>query len=224
MLKYPNLKFRLNKPLDKKMAFEFLNYRKGGLDFGSSIIRFHPGLSLARRIKNVDEKKKLINQYTEQFYFKNAGKLLEAKRELESIWQKNAGIFYKKIDKIFNKFQWPKSKYICYISIFPCGPRFLKDKTFQSFYKLSNQSLEQIQHEMLHFIFYAYLEKKFPEQFQENNQEKIWMLSEFFNVIILKQNPYPSHKKILPFYKKIWSSSKNIDGFLEESFASLTKG
>jgi len=216
MSKYPELKFKLNKPLDKKMAFEFLNYQKDGLDFGSNIIKFHPQLKSVKKIKSLGKKQKLINQYIDRFYSKNKKELVSAKKKLEILWKKNANNFYKKVDKIFNKPQWLKGKYICYISILPCGPRFLENKTFQSFYKLNGRGLERIQHEMLHFIFYDYIKKNFSKKFIKDNQEKIWVLSEIFNAIILEHAPYPAHKKLTPYYQKIWRLSKNIDDFFKK--------
>jgi len=199
------------------MAFEFLNYTKGGLNFGSSIIRFHPKLEKVQKLKSLNRKRRLLNQYIDQFYSKNRKELLLAKRNLQELWLRNDNDFFKIVDKIFSKAGWPKGKYICYISIFPSGPRFLESKTFQSFYKIGDQNLKQMQHEMLHFIFYDYLEKKLTKEFIKNNQEKVWILSEVFNIIVLKQKPYPAHEKLIPFYQTLWNSSKNIDEFLKKS-------
>lgn len=41
---YPNLKFQLNKILDKKICKDFLYLTAGGLDFGKEILKVHPKL------------------------------------------------------------------------------------------------------------------------------------------------------------------------------------
>jgi hypothetical protein len=64
------IKFRLNKELDKKMCFKFLGVQDSGVDFSTGIIPVHPELKAIQKIKNNKEKKKKISEYFDWFYNK----------------------------------------------------------------------------------------------------------------------------------------------------------
>jgi hypothetical protein len=62
-MKNIQIKFRLNKELDKKMCLDFFDVKEGGIDFGQTIIETHPKLKLVKEIINNEEKKKQISEY-----------------------------------------------------------------------------------------------------------------------------------------------------------------
>ncbi len=64
----PQIKFKLNKGLDKKVANSFLFLKGGGIDFGKGIIKDHPKLGSLRNIKQREKRKKLISDYIDNFY------------------------------------------------------------------------------------------------------------------------------------------------------------
>lgn len=222
---YPILKFQLNKKLDKEMCRHFLaRSRKGGFDFAAMIFKEHPQL-----------KPKSINEYADSFYAKHKHALIKAKRRFEKFWQKFKDDFFKETDKVFKKYPWPSGKYICFITIFPCGPRFLDTKTFQSFYQFNKQCFRyQSMHEMLHFMFYDYVEKKKSKQFKTITKDQFWHLSEIFNDIILATPQfnkihkrgllsYPDHKPLISKYQNFWRKRKNIDEFLDKATNEIKK-
>lgn len=214
---YPKIKFQLNKKLDKEVCKGFLHLSVEGLNFGKEILKIHPGL-----------KEKKPENYIDWYYKTHRNELLKKKKNFEKLWRKAERDFFDKTDKIFKGHQWPKGKYICYLSIFSCGPRFLQNKTFQSFYKYSPEILiQQIIHEMLHFMFYDYLYKKFPKYKAKKYKQKIWKISEAFNYIIQNQKEwtelfgkpilaYPKLKKLVQKTQKTWLEKKDIDCLLKK--------
>jgi hypothetical protein len=217
------LRFYLNKNLDKFMASQFIDIKAGGIDFGNSIIKNHPKL---KDIKKVDQKerKKIVNQYFDNYYRENSPVLIKKLFLIREKWKRKENDFFKIIQKIFNGFEFKKGMYIGYISIIDCNPRFLESKTFQVFYKKNiDESIYVITHELLHFIFFDY----FNEEIKINTtEEKLWDLSEIFNIIVLESNyfkkiinkryikPYPEHRKYLPSFRKLFKDSKNIRDFI----------
>lgn len=231
----PKIKFKLNKTLDKKMAFEFLNIKQGGVDFSRGIIDVHPELKIIKEIKDDKQKKKLINRHFDFFYKKHITYLKNQTVRFNKEWIKSEIKFFNKTKKIFKNNPWPKGKYIGYLSIIDCNPRFLKDKTFQIFYFHPQGIIYVTMHELLHFIFYEYAIKKHYKTFKKLNTETgiFWDLAEIFNAIILslpefiklhKQKnifSYPQHKKYLPKLKKLWQETKDIDEWLIEGYKFL---
>lgn len=217
---YPNITFKLNKELDQKMANAFWDKKAGGVVFFELIKKNHPKL----------EKKEQIDQYISSFYQKHNQIIIQKKVLIEKEWRIKEKDFFTIINKIFKNYPWPKGDYICYLSIFPFGPRFLENKTFQTCYKWDiEESIWQVSHEMLHFIFYDYVEHKFPLITKKVSNEQIWELSEIFNNIIqnlsvfkkvtnfsLPDGPYPQLVKKTKKFQLIWQEEKeDIDYFLQ---------
>lgn len=225
-MSYPRLKFQLNKNLDKKICLEFLGKKKAGIDFGGGIIRMYPQLEKARGLSG-EEKREIIDEFVEDCYSEHKKELEVILKNFENSWRRCEGEFYQQVREIFKDHPWPKGKYICYPSIFNCNPRFLEDKTFQAYFNHPLGICHVAAHELLHFMFYDYVKKKFPESVTKvGGEEKLWEVSEIFNVLVLslsqfkkitgvkKEKIYPAHAKLLPQYKKIWKDSKDIDQFL----------
>lgn len=207
-------------------CFNFLNFKSAGVDFGKSIISTHPELAEVEEIKSVSKRKKEISKYVNQFYCSHKKELKNALSYFSKEWRKVEQSFFKKTDKVFNKFPWPKGKYICYLSIFDCNPRFLHNKTFQVFYRNKKGIKRIITHELLHFIFYDYLEKRLKIIISES---KKWSIAEIFNTILLNQNDfkkiispdkelgYPEHKRYIKLLTTKWKKCKDIMTWLGEA-------
>ena len=225
------VKFRLNKSLDKKMAFEFLNIKAGGIDFSRGIISVHSELKIILKESKVKQKK-IINKYFNKFYKNNKKYLDNRLKEMEKDWEKVEKKFIRQLEIIFKNPKVPKGKYIGYLSIINCNPRFLDDKTFQIFYKYPSGSNYVITHEILHFFFYDYAVKKYPKIFSklDMNSGIFWDMAELFNAVIMsepnfiikdyseKNKPYPSHIKYFNKAKEIWRKNKDIDNWLIEFY------
>jgi hypothetical protein len=125
-------------------------------------------------------------------------------------------------------YPWPDGNYICYISIFNCNPRFIKEKEFQAFYKHNATTNYVCAHEMLHFIFYDYLDKNFKGKYKTLCESVIWKLSEVFNDVVLRlpefveiteqKNPgiYAQTNKELIKNQNLWKQTRNTKGFIEK--------
>lgn len=236
---YPRIIFFLNKDLDKQVCYRFLDHQKGGVDFGKSIIRIHPKLIQAKGFPDKEKKQMIIGQYVDSFYETHQNQLESARTELKKRWGLIVQPFFKIVDKIFDH-PWPKGLYftrnklvyIAYLSIFPCQPRFLENKTFQVFY-LNKEDLLTTAHELLHFLFYDYFEKNFSEI--SPTEEKVWVLSEVLNILILNlpefyalfgdssRHSYPQHISIIENLKPEWEKRKDLNSFLKSSLGVIEK-
>jgi len=229
---YPRIKFFLNKDLDKWVGCHFLNHQKGGHDFGKSIIKLHPELVQAREFSNKEKKQIIIGQYTDSFYGTHQNQLENTRKEFERKWALVARPFFRAVDKVFAH-PWPNGLYLAYLSIFPCGPRFLENKTFQVFYLAKENASLRTAHELLHFLFYDYFEKNFSEI--SPTEEKVWILSEVLNFLILDlpefhaifgashSHPYPNHISIIENLKPEWENRKDLNSFLRSSLKVIEK-
>jgi len=194
-MKYPDVKFALNRGLDYWAAKEF---RVGSSD------------------------------YVDEFYKSHRKKLETFAKLSKSRWDKISPSFFRTTSKIFKNHPWPKGKYIGYISIFNCNPRFLKDKTFQVYFKHKAGSNFVTAHELLHFIFYDYAIRKHADLFRGKNTESgvFWDVAETFNSVILhlpefvrilgvkKQIIYPEHKIYISRLNRLWKEKPEIDSFI----------
>ena len=101
-------------------------------------------------------------------------------------------------------YPWPEGKYISYLSIFNCNPRFIETKEFQVSYKHPETTNYVCVHEMLLFIFYDYLKKNFSKEYKKLDSKYIWKLSEIFNDVVLRLPEFVSitGQKTLHFTQK----------------------
>lgn len=221
---YPKIKFKLNKSLDKKVCCSFLFEKAGGIDFGGSILEDHPKLSIVREHKQAEEREKLISDYVDSFYERQFHQLKNFAQKFDKSWSEKEEEFFNAVNKIFKGHSWPRGKYIGYLSIFNCNPRNLKDKTFQIYYKHPAGVVYVTSHELLHFIFYDYFEKRFKKDFRKISEEKLWEISEIFNSVLFSFKPlskfaprqkekfdYPGLRNKIQKARKIWETSKDID-------------
>lgn len=221
---YPQLKVGINKEFDKVMCLKFIDRKKAGIDFGAGIVKVHPELSGIDG-KDADIQKRMIDKYFDNFYVKNQVQIEDVRNKNIEDWKRVEPMFFKLCDKYFNKLTWPVGRYIGFLSIISCNPRFLEDKTFQVYWKNKKGFLPVAVHEMLHFLFYHAVSRNFPKI--DINDEKVWKISEVFNTLILKQSdfveitndPEPSaYPELINFQQKLdplWESSKNIEVFLK---------
>jgi hypothetical protein len=185
-MRYPNVRFRLNKALDKKMMLEFLGLRASGINFANGILGPHPGI------------KRYINRYVDKFYKNHRTLLHKRALNFERKWKQKEKSFFQIVSFIFNNHPWPKGRYIGYVSIFDCNPRFLENKTFQVFFRHKLGPVYVTAHELLHFIFYDYLQKKRKALYTQLNEDELWQLSEVVNEVMLSLPPLRTVAKLRP--------------------------
>jgi len=233
-----DIKFELNKELDKQMAFVFINKTNkiGGVDFSKNVTNFHPELEKAKDLEENDTKR-TIGEYFDTYYNDNKDELEKYLLNFQTDWSKVENTFTNQLNKIFKNPIKPEGKWIGYLSVINCNPRFLDSKTFQIFYKHKNGSNDIAIHEILHFFFYDYAVKKFPEIFEklEKNTGIFWTLAELFNDVIqtlpeftemqgnIESFGYPDHKKHQEYLRKLWLENRDIDTWIPKAYIYLAQ-
>lgn len=209
------------------MAEEFLNIRGGGIDFGKGIIKTHPQLKSVKSLKDITQREKAISVYFDNYYKIHKEEIFRKLKLVRDVWYKKERKYISITEDFFGGFRFPKGKYIAYASIINCNPRFLESKTFQFFYKKPVADVVYtIAHELLHFIFFDFIEKKLKKETKHLSENQLWDLSEIFNVVVLKSpryrhiinqkfvTPYPDHRRYIPQFEKAYKNSQNAEEFI----------
>ena len=181
------------------------------------------------------ERNKIISEYTKHIHKINEKEILKGVAKTRKQWSKIEDKFFQLVDKIFCGYDWPKGKYIGYASIYLMFPRNIKEKTFYFPYSKNNKGgpIRTIAHEMLHFIFFDYIKKKYGinenDKFRNKNQKYVWQVSETFNTVIenwgpymkifnakKKATPYPGCEKMFISMTKQWNKKQDVKNLLDK--------
>jgi len=226
----PTIKLKFDQKLDQDMVWEFYtNPEFGGYNFwqGGALSK-HPGLSEARLAK---EPRDFLDQYISEFYHSHDDEISKLSDKTFTYINQSQDDFFKIVDKIFNHHSWPKKEFIGVFSIFDFCPRFLDWGGFQIFlYDNRKMQLFTIFHEMLHFIFYDFAQKTFPDKFDslDKDEGKFWDLAEIFNAIIqdtddfiklhgkIEELGYPNHKELIVSGKSLWENNPDVSQWITE--------
>lgn len=217
------------------MAFEFLRVKAGGIDFSKGIISTHPELATSLD-KNEHDQKEIIGRYFDAFYNSNYRDITSHLKRTTEAWASDEPKFNQQLEILFKNPPIPEGKYIGYLSIINCNPRFLEDKTFQVFYTHPSGSNFVTAHEVLHFFFYDYADRNYPEMFGKLDKDLgiYWDMAELFNNVVMADpnfisgsyskhvKPYPNHFQHFDEVKAIWEKSHDIDKWLTETHEYLT--
>ncbi len=226
----PTIQLKFDQKLDYDLAWDFYsNPNFGGCNFWKErALAHHSKLSEIELVKNP---KNFLKQYILEFYYNNSDEIKKLSQKTPQYLNQSQNIFFLIVDKIFKHYPWPKRKFIGVFSIFDFCPRFLDWGGFQIFlYDNRDMQLFTIFHEMLHFIFYDFAQKNFPEKFKKinTNKGKFWVLAEVFNAVIqdtpdfiklhgkIKNIGYPDHKELIKKGGKVWNKSKNVNQWIVE--------
>jgi len=202
----PELKFQLNIELDKRTCTSSV--------FHTSVIKLHPALAKDESLEYVDD-----------YYKTHEKELKNAVEKMKTDWLTIERKFFEIVSKLVNH-PWPKGKYVCYLSIFNCNPRFIETKEFQAYFKHPETTNHVCAHELLHFIFYDYFEKNFSEDYKKLDSKYIWRLSEIVNDVLLRlpefvaitgrKAPavYAETTQELASAIKLWSETKTVKAFV----------
>ena len=229
------LRFYLNKKLDERMTGEFLNVRGGGIDFGEGIVKIHPQLKSVKLLKGITQKEKAIRIYFNNYYRNHRTEMLHKIERVQNAWRKQEKKYIAITEDFFGGFRFPKGKYVAYASVTNCNPRFLESKTFQFFYKKPIvDAIYTIAHELLHFIFFDFVEKKMKNETKHLSEDQLWDISEIFNVVVLKSSryrhiinqqfvvPYPDHRRYIRQFKREHKNSQNTEEFIRHGIGIIS--
>ena len=230
------LRFYTNEILDEIMIDQFLDENGGGLDFGKFIVKMHPDLKKARESIPLKDRQKIIHIFTKKYYASHKKEIRNKSIIIKKEWAKKEKNFLAITKNIFEGYDFPDGKYIAYSSIINCNPRFLDQKTFQFFYKKEvGDAIHTIVHELLHFIFFDFVNKKLKKEVSVLSEDQLWDLSEIFNVMILRSpdykniinkkfvRPYPNHKKYISEFEKALMETKSVGDFIKKGVLILKK-
>ncbi|HCC41895.1 hypothetical protein A2274_02405 [candidate division WWE3 bacterium RIFOXYA12_FULL_43_11] len=226
----PELKFKLDRELDKWTGKEFLTFDETDM-FSNSVLTDHQELKKAGELEK-DAKSEFINKYVADYYAEHFKELEEKIVTASKDWLEVSDRFYILVNKLFSKasepgYDWLDGQYVCFLSIFNCNPRFIKQKFFQAFFNHPQTVNYVCMHEMLHFAFYDYVEKNFPAEFTTLGENGMWKLSEVFNDVVLRQpefvaitkqsDPpiYAQSREELEKYKTAWQENPNPELFVK---------
>ena len=222
----PHVNFEINKEMDYWTAGEFLTFDPNDI-FSNSILITNPKLKDAQKLGD-KAKITFYKNYVDQIYKDKESEITSSKNEVQKLWNLIEKRFLDRTQELFNGHIWPEGAYIGFLSIFNCNPRFLNEKTFQVYYVHSEGLVYVCAHEMLHFMFYDYIEKN--SALTKNLPESvIWNLSEILNVVILEKpefaeltgnfypKPYQKHETQIKKFRELIKNSENIDSFIKKS-------
>lgn len=228
-MKQPIIKLKFDQKLDQKLAWSFYSHPEfGGCNFWKERALKHH-LELVD-IKSAKNQKKFLYDYIKNFYKFNDREIkILSENTIEYLSQKQDK-FFLIVDKLFKGYPWPKKKFTGVFSIFDFCPRFLDSGEFQVFiYDTRSLQLFTIFHEMLHFIFYDFVRKNFPETKKMNTEQgKLWDIAEVFNAVIqnsdgfiklhgkIKNIGYPNHKELILQGRRLWKKDQNVYNWVNE--------
>ena len=232
----PAIQLKFNQKLDQDLAWDFyFNPEFGGCNFWKERALFHHPELL--EIESAKDPKKFLDKYISAFYNFHFDKMKRRSQKTSIYLNQSQDDFFKIIDKIFTYHPWPKKEFIGFFSIFDFCPRFLDSGSFQVFlYDNRNMQLFTIFHEMLHFIFYDFAQKTFPEKFENlsTDKGKFWDLAESFNVVIqdtdnfiklhgkIKNSGYPNHKNLIIKGRNLWGKNQDLRQWIIEMMKIIT--
>jgi hypothetical protein len=229
-MRQPKIILEFDQRLDQEIAWNFYNHPKfGGCNFWEEkALKHHPMLS---DIKSADSPKEFLDKYILNYYSSHQEEIRNLSKQTEIFLRQKENNFFLTVNRIFQGHKWPKEEFTGDFSIFDFCPRFLEDGEFQVFiYDTESLQLFTIFHEMLHFIFYDFAQKKFPETLGKMDTEEgqLWDLAEVFNAVIQDTDDfirlygkidnigYPDHKELIIKGKAIWKSNPSIYQWISE--------
>lgn len=180
--------------------------------FVSTFDKAYPELrTIQNSCKNKDECMKRFREFLENLQNIRKEKMLTAKKEIETEWEKISEDFLKALSDHFQT-EWPenKSDIVGYISNLPVFPRFLDDYQFYVGYKNVADAIETSAHEIVHFLWFKKWKEVFPETERKEYESPhlTWRLSEIMDPIILQC--YPKIKELIKPKKWGYSSFEDI--------------
>jgi hypothetical protein len=174
-----------------------------------------------------------VEDFVRKQYQKDGGAIRKNLFLYEQNWCVTESIFYALTDELFPSLPWPEGKYAAYPTIWGMFPRFLDSKTFQVPSRWRNKKYVNVivAHEMLHFIFYEYFWRRYP-QFADDEHDMLgWHVSEIFNTVVqnspawlkvfgLESIGYPEHEAIVKRLSREYHFGKTKTDFLVERILS----
>lgn len=224
--KKPKINLFLNKEDDLEFFLAFLEEDNRAI------------LSDLKYLEEYKEKEKIekeAKKYIFDYYKKNNDSLEQKLIDASERWREVEDDFLKEVNRIFKGYDWPEGEYIGNASILEVYPRIIEEKHFLFPINKPGSSSKVIAHEMLHFITYDYLERKYNLEPKEYHDEDrlFWEFTEAFNLLLENEKywreivKFKETKKLKPYngfgetyekMEKLWNKNKDIDYLIKKVF------
>lgn len=232
----PALTFTLDEPLDVEEALHFYRQQEGmgrGMSFWNNALRLCPGLE---EIDDAEDKEAFIKSFVARAYRENRPAMERQLRHAEQLFSAREKDFSAALRGILRSEAFFRERYRAFLSIFPFNPRFVKDRSFQFFWRADDDYLVRvIVHELLHFAFFAELRERAPKLFSSLDPDAapLWDASEIWNVVIQNQpeflalygglpyEGYPAHQPLIPRARELWAETRDIVTWTERMTAEI---
>ena len=175
-----------------------------------------------------------IGNYVDSMFEKDALIISNNTKKIEEAWRNTEKRFIDLSLNIFSMEDIPNEKYVCYPTVCPLIARDpIKHRVAFPYSSSQELACYVIAHELLHEFFYHHLYNMYGNSIDLNSRH-IWDLSEVVAVLIMqeiewyelflvKAEPYKIHKQLLLDLKLVWYNKKNLDDFLGKYFEKYTK-
>ena len=231
---FPKIKFTYDQEIDLGYAIHFLSQPRS--ERRLAFLRMYIPEELDYALKKglpIEEQKEIAKKYVSDYYKENSKEL---KKKFESVgkdWEEVRKKYFDIVAKLFNNHPWPDGDYKGFGTIFHCYPRFVSEKIFlfPLNHRIPRYANKVIAHEMLHFIFFDYIEKKYGLEessvIEGREENYIWKVSEAFNSIMerwgsyqelfkIKRKPYAETMELYELMDERWQKSQDIGELLDK--------
>lgn len=238
---FPQVKFGLDEGFDIWKICEFIvrEANPGGSNFQQRIFHDHPELQGVEALPKA-ERDSRIEQYVKKYYQEHKDQLEAVVPQINKAWQVYAPSFFQAAGELFKGLPWPDGEYKGLITISQPCPRFLDRKLFQVPAETGGLALRVAGHEMLHFLFFEYVRKRYTPQLAETSESEmsellkgrfqipLWELSEVFNTALQTEerfgqmgfknvSSYPGLVDYLKMFNILWQETNgDIDLFFSK--------
>lgn len=223
----PKIDFYIDADKEASVAMLFLQDKE---------MSYSPHKDLEYLLQEKDEAKikQGVKEFVKKFYKIHQEEIKANFESAKKNWRRVEKSFYNKVDELLGHYPWPKGEYSGMASVLNIYPRNIEKKWFTFPAKNQMRANRVIAHEMLHFIVYDYMEKKYglepSECYHKNN--KFWQFTENLNCLIegekmweefldgdkkvyLKEDCRHLYEKM----QKVWDKKKDIDHLIKKIFA-----
>jgi hypothetical protein len=237
---YPKLKLVVDPTVDARFGVNFVEGNIRNLkNFLSRFLPYTLQYILAGKISK-QKRDKLILGYAKYCYKNHRNEIERGTKAAASDWKKVENRYFRLIDRLFKKHSWPKGYYVGFATVWHSYPRNIQNKTFHFPYwhSLPKYANKVISHEMLHFMFFDYIQERYGLQeksiIKGKSKDYVWKISEAFNNVIEEWKPYKSifkhparpYKETVKIFKKMneqWKQRQDIDWLLDKWFSKNSK-
>ena len=178
--------------------------------------------------------KKRLTEYVRGTYERRHAEISENVRKADREWRSVEDKYFHLVNKIFKNHPWPKGPYVGAASIFMMYPRNIRNKTFFFpgiiYSEGTPPAATVIGHEVLHFMFFDYIEKRYGlkvgGRIKGKPKDYLWQISEVFNSVIESWGPYhrifkfktPPYvgKEFYASMRAQWMKDQDIDRLLDK--------